>query len=179
MSKHGLVFVEDEDGDLLGTALNYDEGPKAIGEALAALDLGTVREAIEAATYRGGVRSLTVEGSFELYNDRGRRSVFKMKDVDSCTRGYVKRFDGGVDLIVDGWNGVRVELVPAPKKPVPVINEESMTVDCAQEELLGFVIRKLQARGELVQVDVDRAAKIIRGSVEFGLNAAQVTLGLK
>lgn len=186
MSTHAEVFVETRRGRFTGTYVHFDGYPDTCGKGVACRSYQEIKDAVLSAQKTGGLRFVGPD-SIEPFADK-RSCVIPSLKESSERYVYVKRLSGTTHLYV---NGALALWAKAPKKkqqPVeppppattaPVITGESVAVDCAQEELLGFVIRKLQARGELVQADVERAAKILRGSMEFGLNAALVTLGLK
>lgn len=178
MSIKALLFVEDEDGDLMGTTLGYDDGPKTVGAALAALDVQEVREAVEWGRDHSGIRYVDKDTGVSVYKDRTTRCWFSADDVKGSARGYVKCIDGSVDIILADGYPVRLKLVAAPKK---TLGDETKIVEQAQTSLVSFVISQLQPSDykTMASADLDRVESVIRRSLELGLAAAKAIVGLK
>lgn len=109
MSTHAEVFVELEDGKITGTAVHFDGYPDVCGAGMAAHSYDVIRERILYGQRHGGLRFVGPK-MIESYEEPGHTCVIKEKDIGLARYSYLKRRDGGVDILTERS---RSQLFPA------------------------------------------------------------------
>jgi hypothetical protein len=98
MSTHAEVFVELEDGKITGTSVHFDGYPDVCGAGMAAHSYEKIRERILYGQRHGGLRFVSPD-EIESYEEPGNSCIICEKDIGLARYSYLKRRDGGVDLL--------------------------------------------------------------------------------
>lgn len=108
MSTHAEVFVELDDGRITGTAVHFDGSPDICGAGMAAHSYDVIKERILYGQRNGGLRFVGPD-MIESYEEPGHTCSIREKDIGLARYSYLKRRDGGVDLLT---NRSRSQLFP-------------------------------------------------------------------
>lgn len=122
MSTHAEVFFERDDGTITGTSVHFDGYPDVCGAGMAAHSYDTVKERILYGQRHGGLRFVGPK-IIESYEEPGNTCVIKDKEIGLARYSYLKRRDGGVDLLT---NRTRTPLFPG--KPGEQVTEAQLNM---------------------------------------------------
>jgi len=101
MSTHAVLRYEAEDGTRPGVYLHFDGYPENVAHQLFAMPYIQVKEGIERALAKGGLRSLVNNDFSDTLNELTERHNHLISEDTSYEFNYVKRLDGSVEC-VDG-----------------------------------------------------------------------------